>query len=104
MDKNKIEKRDELMPDINKSVSGTFVPVKRTQEFNPAYETPSYTMPMFSTVERNLTTPCGVCFVPVIVDAADRGTFHLCEDCRRAILFLKNRVTEIDELIRKSKE
>ena len=95
MNKNHIDNSDKLTADVPKSVSGNFVPV-RPAGFNPAYE-----MPIAST-ELQIETHCGVCFSPVVVDRADNGTFHLCEDCRRAILFLKHNWHEIEELICKS--
>lgn len=94
MDKNYVAKEDAVLPDVNKSISGSVA----VRDFNPAYEQVSY-----GETTQELTAPCGVCFSPVVIDRADKGTFHLCEDCRRAILFLKYRRNELDELICKSK-
>lgn len=96
MDKNYISSEDALVPDRNKSLTGTFVDVVPVGEFNPAYQAVDYNS------APDLTTPCGVCGAPVIIDRFDHGTFHLCEDCRKAILFLKYTWHEIDELICKS--
>lgn len=97
MDKTYVAKDDALVPERNKSVSGTFTDARVVSDFNPAYETIQ-----FRNSVPDITAPCNICYSPVVVDRMDRGTFHICEDCRRAILFLKYNWHELEELIHKS--
>ena len=97
MDKTYVAKEDALVPEQNKSISSTAAEPTLMNDFNPAYEAV-----VLSRSVPDVTAPCGVCYSPVVVDRHDTGTFHLCEDCRRAILFLKHNWHEIEELICKS--